>query len=159
VFTLPAKGQQIIRIALRRAVDPERELSYRLLLDEVPQPPSADFTGLQVALRLSLPVFVQPARRASAALVWNAAWQSDGHIRIKVRNEGSAHAQVLDFAVQAAGDALMSLHNSVARYVLPGSEAEWLLDVPEGVVRSGLLRIHGASDQGDFSAEFPATLP
>lgn len=159
VFTLPANGQQIVRVALRRAVDPERELNYRLLLDEVPQPPSAEFTGLQVALRLSLPVFVQPARRAGPALVWQAVWQSDGHLRLKARNEGGAHAQVLDFVVEAADSASLSLHNAVARYLLPGSEAEWLLDVPENAIRSALLRIHGASDQGDFSAEFPAALP
>ena len=37
VFTLPPDGDQIIRVALRRGADPSRELSYRLLLAEVPQ--------------------------------------------------------------------------------------------------------------------------
>ena len=37
VFTLPGNGSQLVRVALRRPADPQRELSYRLILTEVPQ--------------------------------------------------------------------------------------------------------------------------
>jgi fimbrial chaperone protein len=60
VFTIPGNGSQLIRVALRRPSDAQRELSYRLILTEVPQQASPGFTGLNVALRLSLPIFVAP---------------------------------------------------------------------------------------------------
>ena len=60
VFTLAPGGSQLVRVALRRGPDATRELSYRMMLQEVPQAASPDFTGLQVALRLSIPVFVAP---------------------------------------------------------------------------------------------------
>ena len=37
VFTLAPGAQQLVRVALRRAPDPARELSYRLIIQEVPQ--------------------------------------------------------------------------------------------------------------------------
>ena len=70
VFTLPAKGEQIVRVALRRDPDATRELDYRLLLAEVPQSTDKDFTGLRVALHLSLPVFVKAVAPATAELHW-----------------------------------------------------------------------------------------
>src|SRR5512139_759337 len=37
VFTPAAGGSQVVRVALRRAPDATRELSYRMVLQEVPQ--------------------------------------------------------------------------------------------------------------------------
>src|SRR4051812_25084224 len=37
IFTVPAGGSQIVRVGMRRAAEPGRELTYRLFLQEVPQ--------------------------------------------------------------------------------------------------------------------------
>ncbi len=69
VFTLPPNGSQLVRVALRNPpADTTRELSYRLILQEVPQPANPDFTGLQVTLRLSVPVFVAAQERPDPRL-------------------------------------------------------------------------------------------
>ena len=159
VFTLPANGQQIVRIALRREAESSRELDYRLLLEEVPQAALRDFTGLQVALRLSLPVFVHPSQHAPEALAWSAAWQPGGRLAIRLRNAGGAHVQVLDFDVRPAEGAAVLLHNSVARYVLPGSQTEWLLEPSQPAARFDAVHVSGASDQGDFSADVSVASP
>ncbi|MFO1408768.1 MAG: molecular chaperone [Steroidobacteraceae bacterium] len=159
LFTLPAHGQQVVRIATRRGAEPGRELDYRLLVEEVPQPAAAGFTGLQVALRLSLPVFVQPQPAVRAALAWSAAWLADGRLQLRARNDGSAHVQVLDFDVQPGGAEQPLLHSSAARYLLPGSQAEWTLELPQSAARFAALRLHGASDQGDFSAAVSVASP
>ena len=80
VFTLPAGGSQLVRVALRRNVDPARELTYRLLLQEVPQAASPDFNGLQIALRLSVPVFVEPLAPATPQIAWVATRGTDGKL-------------------------------------------------------------------------------
>jgi spore coat protein U-like protein len=81
---------------------PGRELDYRLLIEEVPQAAAADFTGLQVALRLSLPVFVQP--EPAAAAHWAGARPGSRTAGCScVHNTGNAHVQVLDFDVQPVG--------------------------------------------------------
>ena len=45
IFTIPAGGSQLIRVGLRRAPDAQRELTYRIFLQELPPPPILILTG------------------------------------------------------------------------------------------------------------------
>ncbi len=91
------------RCAQRRP-DTTRELSYRLILQEVPQTANPDFSGLQVALRLSVPVFVANAGTTGPALAWSAAAPGDG-LALTAQNSGDVHARIHGFSVApAAGD-------------------------------------------------------
>ena len=45
IFTVPAGGSQLVRVGLRRAPDGQRELTYRIVLQELPPPPNPDFMG------------------------------------------------------------------------------------------------------------------
>ena len=55
---VPAGGEQVVRLVLRRPAE-GREVSYRILLDQVP--PAPEPGAVTFALRLSIPVFVEPA--------------------------------------------------------------------------------------------------
>mgnify|MGYP000329849137 CR=1 FL=1 len=45
IFTIPAGGSQLIRVGLRRAPDAQRELTYRIFLQELPPPPNPELSG------------------------------------------------------------------------------------------------------------------
>lgn len=156
VLQIPANGEQIVRVALRRDPDPSSELTYRVIFEEVPQAAPANFNGLRVALRLSIPVFVAPAHaHASAELSWEAHPLPDGAIEVAATNHGRAHLQVSDFELQSAGlkDALQ---DQTSKYVLPGSRMTWTVrpaNAGRGALRAGAIVIHGHSDQGEFSAD------
>ncbi|MDA8656068.1 fimbria/pilus periplasmic chaperone [Luminiphilus sp.] len=45
IFTVPAGGSQLVRVGLRRAPDGQRELTYRIVLQELPPPPKSRFYG------------------------------------------------------------------------------------------------------------------
>ena len=152
IFTLPAQGEQIVRVALRREPDATRELDYRLLLSEVPQSVDKDFTGLRVALHLSLPVFVKAAAPTSAALTWRGQWQPDGTLAVSASNSGQAHLQVSDFNLRFASTD-QTAHAAVTRYVLPGCTVTWQLTPPAGVAHDTAVAVHGFSDQGEFQAD------
>lgn len=152
VLQIPAKGEQIIRVALRRDADPGRELTYRVIFEEIPQAAPVTFTGLRVALRLSVPVFVAPAHgRAAPDVTWDARTLPDGGLEIAATNHGSAHLQISDFDMQWAGTPEV-LHAMTSKYVLPGSRMAWKLN-PNGGRVHGPLVVHGRSDQGEFSAD------
>jgi fimbrial chaperone protein len=158
VFTLPADGSQLIRVALRRAADPQRELSYRLILTEVPQQASPDFTGLNVALRLSLPVFVAPAAKASPVLDWSAARTDGGAIAVTARNTGNAHARVISFSTAPAAQPAEAIPQSVTAYVLPGQARTWTIDSKKNNETTSntdwnRLRVKGTTEAGDFEVE------
>jgi len=134
IFTVPAGASQIVRIGLRRAVDPRDELSYRVYLREVPAPPRPDFVGLTVALRMGVPVFVAPASGvASAALRWTVAPAGPGQVRLTVSNAGTGHAQITGFTLaQGAASAPLAQKKMLA-YVLAGQQQSWLLPAnPQG---------------------------
>jgi fimbrial chaperone protein len=153
VLQIPANGQQIIRVALRREPDPSQELTYRVIFEEVPQAAPKDFTGLRVALRLSIPVFVAPAHgRASAEVAWVSRWLPNGQLELAATNNGTAHLQITDFEAQFPGS-LMPLRGVTSKYVLSGSRMSWTLTPPADAIRQGAIPIHGHSDQGDFSAD------
>lgn len=152
LFTVPAKGQQVLRIALLREPDTGRELPYRLVLSEVPSASVAATTGLRVALRITLPVFIAAPVPTSADVVWTHQWLADGSLRIDAQNRGTAHVQILDFDVQNAAHLEQSVHQASARYLLPGSSTHWQLQPDSGLPRDTQIVIHGHSDSGDFTA-------
>lgn len=152
VFTLPPQGQQILRVALRRDADAARELSYRLVLQEVVAEAPKDFVGMRVALRLSLPVFVQPSVGSNADLLWSARRDSSGNLAIEATNHGNGHIQLSGFSVHYADNADATFTHSGARYVLPGSRVSWTFKSDGEAGLPAALTIRGFSDRGDFSA-------
>jgi len=167
VFTLPAGGSQLVRVALRRNVDPARELTYRLLLQEVPQAASPDFNGLQIVLRLSVPVFVEPLAPATPQVAWVAARGPDGKLSLSARNDGSAHARIHGFSVKTADGATTVLEQPELAYVLPGSTRHWTFDdnnntrpnaqSTTGPGMAGPYRLEGTTDRGSFVTELQLT--
>jgi fimbrial chaperone protein len=166
VFTLPPGGSQLLRVALRRSPDAARELSYRVLLQEVPQAASPDFNGLQVALRLSLPVFVAPLAAAEPELAWQAVRDTGGKLAITATNSGAAHARVHRFAVGMAGSD-SGREQAAMAYILPGATRRWTFDdnndirangkAVAALAGAGPYRLQGTTDKGDFATEL--TLP
>ncbi len=157
VFTLSGHGAQLVRVALQRPADAQRELSYRLILTEVPAQPAAGSSGLNVALRLSLPIFVEPLAPAQPILEWTAARSGDDTLSITARNTGGAHARVLDFAGAPLTnpDSVVVAHG--AAYVLPDQIRTWPLKINQMDGTSGTdwhrLRLKGTTEAGDFTVE------
>jgi fimbrial chaperone protein len=153
VLQIPANGQQIVRVALRREPDASQELTYRVIFEEVPQAAPKDFVGLRVALRLSIPVFVAPAHgKANAELAWESRWLPNGQLELAATNNGSGHLQITDFEARFPGS-LMPLRGESSKYVLPGSRMSWTLTPPADAMKQGAIPIRGHSDRGDFSAD------
>ena len=167
VFTLQPGGSQLVRVALRRSIDPARELSYRLLVQEVPQPASKDFIGLQVALKLSVPIFVAPTAPAEPRLTWAATRDASGKLSVTARNDGAAHARIHNFALKTADGATTVLEQPGLSYVLPGAVRQWSFDDNNNTRpnaksaaspgKAGPYRLEGTTDRGSFAAELTLT--
>lgn len=161
VATIPAGGEQIVRIGLRRAPDARRELAYRVFIQEVPPPPKPGFQGLVVALRVGLPVFVQPTQgQAQAALVWHASLTSPDSVRVSVENKGNAHIQVSSLELFSPHEAqALGTHSGLA-YVLAGQARVWDLKLRRANVSpSERLRMKVATDAGSISTDLELAGP
>lgn len=128
VFLLKANSLQIIRAGLLRKPDSDEELSYRLVIEEIPAPPPADFKGAQLALKITLPVFVRPEKPPSPKLEFQTSIETDGKLKVSVVNRGQAHAQIQKMTVFAKDKSEKSLaSHEKSLYVLPGQERHLFL--------------------------------
>ena len=153
VLQIAANSQQVIRVALRRDPDPTQELTYRVIFEEVPQAAPKEFSGLRVALRLSVPIFVAPSQgKANPKVIWQSRWLPNGQLEVAATNAGNGHLQVTDFEAQFPGSP-MPLRGVTSKYILPGSRISWVLTPPADATRDGAIPIRGHSDQGDFTAD------
>lgn len=161
IATIPAGKEQIIRVGLRRAPDAQRELSYRLFLQEVPPPPQPGFQGLQVALRIGLPVFVQPKEGpARAALVWHASLKDENTIHLTLQNQGTGHIQISDLELSLPdGTEPIAAQGGLA-YVLPGQSHGWDLKLRQpNLKKNSRLRLRVSTDAGSVSTEIQVASP
>jgi fimbrial chaperone protein len=156
IATIAPGAEQIVRVGLRRAPDRDRELTYRLFLQEVPPPPKPGFTGLQVALRIGVPVFVAPAVAATRPLEWSATLLPDNRIRLIAKNAGNVHHRISDFELRAAGEDASSsplAGQSTVAYVLAGQTREWTLESRIERVRFAReLALKAFTDAGEINA-------
>lgn len=155
VVTIAPKSDQVIRVALRRQADASKELTYRVNLQELPAQPSPDFTGVHVALRVGLPVFVQPHKgEAKPKMAWTVSRMADNTLKVGVQNQGNAHVQISDFALYTPGSERPITGEAGSSYVLAGQSQEWLLKTnPSEKFADGRLRLKAHTDADTVDTE------
>lgn len=153
IFNLPAGGMQIIRIGLRRAPDPQRESAYRMFLQEVPPPPKPGAVGLQVALRISIPIFIAPSQTIKPALRWKAARIADHTLKIEVSNGGNVHDHLSAYKIYRKGSNTPFLSQQLFSYLLPGEKRAWTLSTDVMPSPGESLRISANTDTGTVDAD------
>jgi fimbrial chaperone protein len=155
IVTIAPKSEQIIRVALRRDASATKELTYRLNLQELPPKQSANFTGVKVALRVTLPVFVQSLNGGAAAKMdWDISKMSESQLKATLRNSGNAHIQISDFNFYIPGIDKPIAGESGSSYVLAGQTREWLLTSNSlDKVSNNRLRFTAFTDANNIDTE------
>jgi fimbrial chaperone protein len=151
ILTVPPGASRIVRVGLRRPADPQRELTYRLFLREVP-PPQPVAQGLRIALLISMPVFVVPPHPPAAEVQWRAVRRHDGDIQLQARNTGHAHIQLGHLEITQAGAGAAIATRNMADYLLPDNGREWTVPAQSTPPVGTLLSITSLADTGPLKA-------
>jgi len=147
IFTVPAGGTQLVRIGLRNRIAGS---AYRVILEEIPRQMPAD-TGIQVALRLNLPLYVLN-KQGRADVQWRA-WRSGADdLVLEARNLGAIHSQVQEIAsVDASGNkTVLSTEMGV---VLPGSARLWKVERRPDIATGAPLTLVLQSPGGEWRSK------
>ena len=145
---------QTFRIVARKAAGPV-EVSYRLLVDQIPS--SLATTGVQFALRLSLPLFLEPPGRVAPSVDWRIT--SDGRVAtLRATNKGNSRTRLLTPEL-VAGLRRMSVVANGNPYILPRIERSWRIAGSAALQAGTVVRLTGLSDAGRFDAAVPVTAP
>lgn len=121
LFQLGKGGSsQVVRIGFRappKAGDNER--AWRIIVEEVPQAPAAaGATLVAMRLRISLPLFVPPAK-ARQDLRWEGTVDAAGMPHLAATNAGSISERI-DRLELAPGGAALPQHLEGPIYIFPG---------------------------------------
>ena len=158
IATIPPGQTQIVRVGLSREADPRRELAYRLYIEEVPPPPTPGQQGLQIALRIGLPVFIEPMQPARPRLKWRATRSSDDAVAIQATNTGDAHLRLMSLRLRPAGAAQPVIEQQIVGYLLPGQSRHWTLplatQLPDGRLHLSVVTKPNVADV-DLELENP----
>jgi fimbrial chaperone protein len=136
---------QIVRVALRRAPDPQQQLSYRILLREVPKDIPANSQQVQIVINISLPVFVassSPATPPKLDVTRDAAG------KLIVRNPGNSHVQVKEFTLT---DSSKGQYKSQTMFYLLAQQQRTLSLPTTTGLGAGPWQFNAKTDRGDLS--------
>jgi len=126
--------------------------SYRLLVDELPDPARARSGTITMVLRYSIPVFFYPANYAAPKLTWSII-QRGGRTYIEATNEGDRHIRLASLKLQAANGAPISFGEGLVGYVLGHSSKTWPIADSHKQIGAGTpVAITAQSDAGQISA-------
>lgn len=154
IFTIAPGASQILRVALRRAPDPAREQSYRILVTEVPGKPQPEFTGAQFALKISLPIFVDASgAKTSPQLEWSGVRTATGELALTAVNTGAKHIQVHAIEVTRAGSDPDARFAGLW-YILPGQRRTVTIKPGDGrTIAADRVRVKAETDAGPLAAD------
>jgi fimbrial chaperone protein len=147
--TIPPGATQVVRLVLRRPPQGQ-EASYRILLDQIP--PAAAPGTVRVALRLSIPIFAEPATRVSPHVQFHIERDAVQAYLVAI-NDGGHHEKIRDIAVATSDGSALRTEASASPYVLAGATRRWRivaqarLPVPGGIVHLSARTDTGVIDQ------------
>lgn len=158
ITTIGPGERQVVRMGLIHGPDAQREQTYRLYIEEVPPPPKPGYQGLQVALRVGVPVFVAPTAPAAPRLEWHARLDRNGILALRVSNTGNAHQRLLVLKLRTAdGQRVLATQQAVGD-LLPGQTREWQVGLGDAVP-DGRLRLTVETDRGPIDVELDPDKP
>lgn len=132
IFTIAPGQTQIVRIGLRAPPDPSKEITYRLVLRELPTatlPDQADTaTRVRVLMAMRVPVYVAPIETVRKE-EWQLSRDAKGNPIAQVRNNGTVHYRVGQINLRLAdardGPAVASANESALLF--PGEQRSIVL--------------------------------
>lgn len=134
IFTMAAGGTQLVRFGLRTRT---AGASYRVIFEEIPREKPAT-TGIQVALRLNLPLYVLN-KGGEANVSWKALRTEEGEVVLEAHNQGSLHAQILEISSTDTAGKKTQLSKDMG-VVLPNGARHWKVGKrPELTIGTPLL--------------------
>lgn len=144
IIKLAPGAKQVVRLARLSMAPNDSQQTYRLIAREIPEIAAAkQGISVQIALALSMPVFITP-KDAKPAVTCSAVSATSSQVVFTCKNSGNAHAQVRYARVMREGKELTRLENG--GYYLAGTQRTLVL--PVGGVTAGALSLELALDDG-----------
>jgi fimbrial chaperone protein len=152
IIKIAPKARQVVRLALLTPPDLSKQLTYRVVVREVPEatppPPTEGLLRTPIALALSLPVFITPP--GAKRLVDCTPVRVDANKpALSCRNNGNAYAQLREAQLIRNDRPVARLEGGT--YILPGATKVIALGT-DTALAAGQARLSLTFDDGQSSS-------
>jgi fimbrial chaperone protein len=120
---------QVLRLVVEQTPPQAQEKSYRLILDEIPNPESINGAGVRESVRALVPVFITASTSSRPKLKWSATRSGDGVV-LTAANDGAMRERLVDLNLKANGAAVGP---PMEGYVLSHGSRSWTVPAPASV--------------------------
>ena len=122
---MPPRSEQLVRLVRASREPAAIEKSYRLVIDEIPDPSTPAVNGVVLRLRYSVPVFVAGATpEPRPELSWRAAREGQEWV-LSLNNTGTRYAQVASLQVLDSGGKPVAEVDGLVGYALAQRQRQW----------------------------------
>lgn len=165
ILVIDSEKEAIVRIGVRETVVPV-ERTYRLFIEELPQPPSSAASApkgaaLTVLIRFGAPIFVRPVHPQNKLEI-DRFELSGGSVRLTVRNSGNQHQLVEGINLKGLGPRAESLYATTLadRYLLAGTVKQYTAAIPKATCETlASLVAEIKTDKAQASGQIQAGRP
>lgn len=158
IMTLPAKQERVLRTGIK-IPGAALEKTYRLFIQEMPEPKPGQGATVSISIRFGLPVFVAPPQPEMQGEVTGLSL-SQGTLGFQLHNNGNVHFRVQNLKVtgkDAQGNEVFT-QELEAWYLLAHASRPYTITLPqESCEQAQTWEVAAVTDQGDFAATLPST--
>lgn len=135
IMILDKNEEKVLRTGIK-ASSVEKEKTYRLFIEEIPQPSKAEGASVAVAIRFGVPIFIKPEKEEARGEVEKIE-MSKGVLKAVVKNSGNVHLMIVSINIKGnnkEGNEVYSKELS-GWYLLNGSSRTYSTDIPQDKCR------------------------
>ena len=109
------------------------EKTYRLFIEEIPEPKKSDSTSIAVAIRFGVPIFVKPLKETPQGEIGRIEF-AKGECRVRVANSGNVHFFINSVNVKGIDRAGKEAFTKKVEgwYLLHGASRVYAAAIPDG---------------------------
>jgi len=159
VFTIAPGSSRFMRLGLRSANRGTSELTYRLILQEVPKAAGpSDGTAIRTILRVSIPIFAVPKTPVKPRIEWSLQKSAPAKFKLVATNTGNAHVQIREISMSPIEKTGKAKPLSAPVYVLPGKTHDWEVEATD-LVGQSTMKVVAKTDVGVLEQIVGVTKP
>jgi fimbrial chaperone protein len=139
---------RVVRVSTRPVVGEE---SYRVVIDELPDPSQRKAGTVRFVLRHVIPVFYRASNAAAADVSWTVQPAAGGFV-VRAQNNGARRLKVFDLRLTDGSGRIVARRDGLVGYVLGHATMEWSIPAAGAGSRSGAVSIVAQSEDGPINA-------
>lgn len=147
---LGPNADYVVRVVRVSKTPVQAEESYRIVVDELPDPSRRKAGTVSLVVRHSIPVFFRNADASGPQVSWSLTAKG-GSLMLTARNRGDSRLRLSDLALSQGGKRVGGRKGLVG-YVLGGAIMQWPIPRTKQL-SGGSMTLSAQSHAGPFDAE------